>query len=380
MAVSNGSVGDRIAILLPDLRGGGAEKVALNLANAFVKRGLAVDMVVMAKTGVLVSSLDPRVRVVDLEAVRMRGLLRPLMRYLRAERPDALLACMWPLTVIAVLARKLTRVSTRIVVAEHISWIIAQKRYPLLHRFMLRTSVCFLFPAAHAVVAVSQGVADDLAAVSGLRRSSITVIYNPIVGAAIEAVMDDPPAAKAPAWDSAEIRILNVGTLKEQKKQALLLRAFCILRKQMNAHLLILGEGELRSELEALVDDLGLRDSVSMPGFVRNTGPYYRRADLFVLSSAWEGLPTVLIEALEAGTPIVSTDCRSGPREILCDGKYGRLVPVGDAEALATVMLASLRDRPDSEALKARARDFSVEKIATQYLNSMIPKRGDDAS
>ena len=170
-----------------------------------------------------------------------------------------------------------------------------------------------------------------------------------------------------------DLRIETVGTLKAVKDFPTLLRAFARLREQANARLLILGEGEGRAELESLVQSLGLSDAVELPGFVGDPGPYYAKADLFVLSSDHEGFGNVIPEALGRGVPVVSTDCPSGPREILCDGKYGALVPVGDAEALAQAMLASLQSTHDPAALKARARDFAVDTIAGQYLDHLLP-------
>jgi glycosyltransferase involved in cell wall biosynthesis len=169
------------------------------------------------------------------------------------------------------------------------------------------------------------------------------------------------------SWQSASFRILTVGTLKEQKNHELLLYAFSKLLERVDAHLLILGEGHLRKKLEALIDDLGIRANVSMPGFINDPSPYYQNASLFVLSSDWEGLPTVLIEALAFGTPVVSTDCPSGPREILCGGQFGYLVPMSNADALATAMAESLTATHDVIALKARAQDFDIDKAVVQY-------------
>ena len=361
-----------IAILLPDLRGGGAERVVVNLANSFAQRGYAVDMVLLSATGEFLADLLPGIRVVDLKVKRLRGALLPLVRYLSQSSPAALLTCMWPLTVFALLARTLTRVSTRVLVAEHTTW----SRSELLSRWsvgwQVRTSMHRLFPKAEGIVAVSQGAADDLARFANLDRKSITVIYNPVVGKA------KPPASAplAPAgwWTGPHRKVLAVGTLKTIKDYATLLQAFARLRQQVDARLLILGEGECRSALEAQVRQLGIGASVFMPGFVKDITPYYQQADLHVLSSTGEGLPTVIIEALAVGTPVVSTDCPSGPREILCHGQFGRLVPVGDAAALALAMSDSLAATHDTAALKARAQDFSIDKAVDQYLDLLFPQ------
>ncbi len=367
-----------IAILLPDLRGGGAERVNVNLANAFVARGFRVQVVLMRMSGELAPLLDPRVGRVDLRAARVRGVLRPLMRYLRDARPDALLANMWPLTVIAVLARRLTRAPTRIVAVEHTTWSSATLMRRRSTRVLAKTTMRALLPRADAVLGVSRGVADDLARFARLEAGSVGTIYNPVVRGTRDAPPPLPPDG-AERWSRASCkRVLAVGSLKAPKNFPLLLRAFARLRDRLDARLLILGEGTQRAELEALAASLGLRDAVDMPGFVDNTAAYYAHADLFVLSSRHEGLPTVLIEALEQGTPVVSTDCPSGPREILEGGRYGRLVPVDDTEALAAAMLESLRSTHDREALRARAQDFAVDRIADRYLEVLLPGRGSE--
>lgn len=361
----------RISILLPDLRGGGAERVAANLANDFVRRGYAVDMVLLSATGEFLADLRPEITVVDLQAKRLRSSLLPLLRYLRRARPDGLLACMWPLTVIALWSRALASVRTRVVVAEHTTWSRAKIVRSAMVRWHARATMRLSFPHADGVVAVSQGAADDLCRFARIDRNAISVIYNPVVGEAM------PPATEqfAPAdwWSGSHRRVLAVGTLKGVKDYGTLLTAFAKLREQVDARLLILGEGECRIALEAQARQLCIEDSVFMPGFVKDLLPYYQHADLHVLSSTGEGLPTVIIEALAAGTPVVSTDCPSGPREILCDGKYGRLVPVGDAEALAAAMADSLSATHDREALKARAQDFSIDKAADRYLELLFP-------
>jgi glycosyltransferase involved in cell wall biosynthesis len=228
------------------------------------------------------------------------------------------------------------------------------------------------FGHADGIVAVSQGAADDLAQFANLDRKSITVIYNPVV--------DDTELCRGEQlspdqwWTGAHHRVLAVGTLKAIKDYNTLLLAFAKLRKRVNARLLILGEGKCRSSLEAMVSQLELIGEVFMPGFVKDPSPYYLHADLHVLSSVGEGLPTVIIEALAAGTPVVSTDCPSGPREILSDGRFGHLVPVGDAAALAVAMAESLAATHDTAALKARAQDFSIDKAVNRYEELLFPQ------
>ena len=231
----------------------------------------------------------------------------------------------------------------------------------------------WLQPRADALLAVSRGAADDLAQFAGLPPGSVQAQYNPIVARAPRAASNTPAERETAWWHGDQRRLLAVGTLKAVKDFPTLLRAFALLREQVDARLLILGEGEERPALESLIQALGLTDVVELPGFVVDPTPYYARADLFVLSSTHEGFGNVIVEALDHGVPVVSTDCPSGPREILQDGKYGTLVPVGDVDALAQAMLAALHAPHDPTALKARARDFAVDTIADQYLDHLLP-------
>jgi glycosyltransferase involved in cell wall biosynthesis len=211
---------------------------------------------------------------------------------------------------------------------------------------------------------VSGGAADDLARTSGLSRDRVQVVYNPVITPAMLALAREAPDHPWYAHGQPPV-ILGVGRLTRQKDFATLVRAFALARQQRPARLIILGEGEDRAALEALIRELGVADDVALPGFRDNAMAYMAGSALFVLSSAWEGLPTVLIEALAAGARVVSTDCPSGPREILQGGRLGALVPVGDAAALAAAMgeaLARPAAPPPADALAPFTRDAAVDR------------------
>lgn len=357
----------RIALLLPDLGGGGAERVAVHLAKGMVARGHAVDLVVLRGGGVLEPLLPPSVRLIDLACPRLRSSLLPIMRYFRRERPDAMLAFMWPLTVIAVLARMLARSPARLVLADHCA--LSQQYEPALHK-RIRRSVRAFYPHADARVLVADGAADDLAQLSGIPRSSLDVILNPVPEPG--PIGTDALEEARALWPASGRRILNVGRLKQQKNQALLLQAFALLDKRDEVQLLILGEGPERAALASLAEQLGIGSKLAMPGFHTDAAPIYRVADLFVLSSDYEGLPMVLVEALHAGLPIVSTDCPSGPSEILLAGRHGRLVPMRDPQVLADAMGEALSTPVDPAAQKARAADFSSDRSVEAYLRLLL--------
>ena len=362
---------ERLAILLPDLRGGGAERVAVNLANSFAQRGYLVDMILLSAKGEFLADLRQEIRVIDLQVTRLRGALMPLVRYLLKARPEAVLANMWPLTVIALWARTLTRLPTRVVVVEHTTWSRDAIVSSVIGRWRVLSSIYCTFPQADGIVAVSRGAADDLAMFAKLNRNALTVIYNPVVGD--EMSLTDRPMTPADWWSGAHYRILAVGNLSPIKDYATLLAAFAQLRQHIDARLLILGEGSCRHALEAQARQLGIEESLFMPGFARDPSPYFRHADLHVLSSMGEGLGNVIVEALAAGTPVVSTDCPSGPREILCNGKFGQLVTVGDAAEMAAAMADSLATQHNTAALIERARDFSIDLAVDQYEKLLFP-------
>lgn len=346
--------------------------MAVNLANSFAQRGYAVDMVLMSATGAFLVDLRPSVRVVDLQVKRVRGALLPLARYLRQVRPTALLACMWPLTLIALLARILARVPMRVVVAEHTTWSRDEIAKTPWGRWKVGATMHYIFPGADGIVTVSKGAANDLARFANLDHNTITVIYNPVVGDTVPAVTTPLLAA---GWCTGPARkVLAVGVLASVKDYITLLSAFAQLRQSLDARLLILGEGKCRGDLEAHVKHLGIEASVFMPGFVKNPAPYYQHADVHVLSSTVEGFGNVIVEALAAGTPVVSTDCQWGPGEILDGGRFGRLVPVGDVAALAIALSEALSETHDHAALIARAQYFSIDRAVDQYLDLLLPQ------
>jgi glycosyltransferase involved in cell wall biosynthesis len=222
------------------------------------------------------------------------------------------------------------------------------------------------YPWASSVVAVSRGAADDLARAAGLPRDLVEVVYNPVITPEAVVAARRPPDHPWFAPGQPPV-ILGVGRLTQQKDFPTLLRAFAEVRRRRAARLMILGEGEDRDELTSLAAELGVSDDVALPGFQDNAMAYMAGSRLFVLSSAWEGLPTVLIEALAAGARVVSTDCPSGPREILQDGRLGALVPVGDSSALAEAMVVAL-DRPAAALPSDALTPFTKEAAVDHYL------------
>lgn len=360
----------RIAIFLPSLNGGGAERVMVTLANAIAARGVMVDMVAAAACGPYLKELSPAVRLVDLKAGRVVSALLPLARYLRRERPVAMLSAMSHANTVALVARRIAGVSTRLVVSERgtISgeYKLAKGIIPKLMYKLLPIT----YRMADGICTVSEGASLDLAKFTSIPAQRINTIYNPfdlefIEGKALQPLVHPWFSAGQPPV------IVAIGRLNEAKDFPVLIRAFSRLRESHTARLLILGEGEMRPSLEEQVAECGLsQDELQMPGFVDNPYAYLARCALFVLSSRREGLPGSLIEAMACGTPVISTDCPSGPVEILEKGRWGPLVSVGDEQGLAEAMAAMLdtpRDQlPD---VRQRAKDFDQERAVEAYLN-----------
>ena len=380
-----------IAIFIYALTGGGAQRRTLTLVNAFAGRGHRVDLVVVRPDGELNHQLSPSVRLVALDSgwgrllpfvsrwIPQRGMQTAastlaLSQYLKRVRPDVIMSAASHVNLVSVLARRLARVRVPLVLraSNHPSgnsklWPAAAR--PI--RVFLRWMAGRVYPWADAVIAVSGGVAEEIAQLTGLSRKTITTIYNPTVTADLAdkagARVDHPwlAAGQPPV-------ILGAGKLKIQKDFPTLIRAFARVRATRPARLVILGEGGQRRTLEALARKLGVADDVAMPGHVDNPLAWMRAASVFALSSAWEGLPGVLIEAMACGCPVVSTDCPSGPAEILDCGEYGPLVPVADEQALAEAIGATL-DRPtDPEKLRERVAMFSVEPAVDRYLEVLL--------
>ncbi len=365
-AAANGPK-ERLAFLLPDLRGGGAERVALTITREFVALGYEVDLVLVRAEGELLGLLPPEVKVVDLGARRLVGALPPLIRYLRRRRPHAVQVRMWPLTVIGIIAGVLARSKTRVVVSDHVALSEQYGHLPRIFR-LLRRTVRIFYPLADVRLLVSEGAADDLAQISGIRRDKFEVVYNPTP--AMDHI-EIPPEVEA-LWGGGGARLISAGALKQQKNHALLIRAFARLRRRREAKLMILGQGALLPELQALARAEGVFDEVIFAGFKPDPWPYMASADLFVLSSDYEGFGNVLVEALRLGVDAVSTDCRSGPAEILGHGRFGGLAPCGDADALALAMEIALDHPIAPTLLKARAEEISGRGAIRRYLELML--------
>lgn len=360
----------RIACFFSTSGHSGGDRVAGNLIPALARRGYRVDLLKVRAHGPELAEVPPGVEIVDLGSRRTYGCVPALVRYLRRARPAVLLSDKDKVNRTALLARTLAGVPTRLVfrLGTTVSVNLAS-RGPF-ERRLQRLSIGRLYRLADNVIVNSWSLADDLSTYSGLPRGRIHVVRNPVVPGSRFGPLPPRPSHRWLAAQAPPV-ILGVGELSARKDFATLVRAFAIVRQQRPCRLLILGEGARRDELRLLADRLGVREDVDLPGFQPDPIPYMAHAAVFVLTSLWEGNPLVLPEALSVGTPVVATDCPSGPREVLADGRFGPLVPLRDPPALAEAIVATLDDPLPAEVLRQAARPFEIETATDSYLAEM---------
>lgn len=359
-----------IAIYISYSGDGGVEKMVSNLARGFLQAGHKVDMVLIKAKGSHLDSIPAEARVINLKAKTALLSLPGLVRYLQKEKPKTLLAAKDRAGRAALLARRLTGKPERVLLRLGVNLTQSMQGKSALQKALRYYPARWLYPWADRIICVSQGVADDIAAVTGLPASKFRVIFNPVLSPKIHGLAAQKPENQ---WFIAPgaCRIVAVGRLTRQKGFDVLLQAFAKLCRQKPCRLLILGEGPLRTQLQRQVQELDLERQVQLPGFEPNPYAFMARADLFVLSSRYEGSPNALKEALALGTPVVATDCNSGPRQILQEGRFGPLVPVDDAQSLARAMQQVLDSPPEKNWLQQAVAGYTLEASSRCYLEEM---------
>jgi len=350
--------------------GGGAERVMLALSNGLASEGLDVDLVLVRAEGPYMAQLHSRVRVVDLKATRVLTSLPKLIRYIRRERPYSMLSTLTHANIIAVLAIVLARVPIKVVLRQCEMPSAPLSKSSSLKEVFYSHLIRWSYSKADLIVAVSNGVKCELCRVLKLPQKSVKVIYNPVVSQKIFDLSKLP--VNHPWFRVIEKPVLlSAGRLSIQKDFNTLIRAFSLVVSKFECKLIILGEGDKRGELEGLIKELGIDNKVDMPGFVDNPFSYMSKATLFVFSSPSEGFPNVIVQSMAVGTPVISTDCKSGPDEILEGGKYGTLVPVGNVDIMANKILECLNNsnefKNNSKQLIERAEYFSEKNSIYEY-------------
>jgi len=354
-----------IAIVLSSLRGGGAERVMLTTAIGLHQRGHQIDLVVSNLSGAYRSSVPSALELIDLKAPRVIKSTLKLSRYFRRSKPDCVISALPHINLVTIFAALISRSNTQVVLTEHNTLSQSIRNASTLKGRYLHLLMRLLYPISNRIVAVSKGVADDLSLVLRIPRNRITVIYNPVVTPKLFEQARKP--LNHPWFNSSAPNIvLAAGRLTYAKNFPSLLRAFSKTKDEHDSRLVILGEGEDRAKLTELATQLGIENRLFIPGFVDNPYQYMNHSKVFVLCSRWEGLPTVLIEALACGVKVISTNCPSGPEEILENGRWGTLIPVEDDDALAKSLIDSLKSCPQDYSSAPWSR-FCSSKSIDQY-------------
>lgn len=356
-----------ISFLLPTLGGGGAERVSVDLAREFHASGHRVEFALLSLEGALIAEAGSFAEIISLNLSRIRYLPFGLRRYISCRRPDWIVVSMWPLTALVPCLVRFFGFSTKVLVSEH---CIISEQYRWRgwgYHVMMKLFAGVGYRCAHRRVGVSRAIIRDISRIAMLPQHRFNLVFNPLRRFNL-GFGGDAPLVTWPPY--AKIRILSVGNLSRVKNHALLLKAVHYLRSY-SAHLIILGEGEQRDRLIKLIELYDLTKYVQLPGFIENPGPYYKSCDIFALSSDYEGFGNVLVEALSFGRRVISTNCLGGPREILAEGEFGRLVPVGDPLAMAIGIVREMSRPPDASLLRIRASHFSCPNVANRYLALM---------
>jgi glycosyltransferase involved in cell wall biosynthesis len=373
-----------IGFFLAELRDGGVPRQTLQLSAELARRGHRVSLLPAISGGVRERDVDPAVELVRLDqgwlprlaagrrTVKQQVLAATpaLAAWLRHAAPDALIAAdHWP-NFTAVGARALSRRGTPLMLTQRVPLSVRARQ----HR-SIGLLARALYPRAEHVASVSHALAADLEEQVPALRDRVDTLYNPVVTPDFAERADRP--ADHPWLQERDVPVvLSAGRLTRQKDYPTLLRAFARMRRVRPLRLLVLGEGPDRAALERLALELGVAHDVDFPGFVPDTLPYLAAASVFALTSEWEGLPAALIEALYCGCPVVSTNCPTGPEEILLGGTFGALVPVGDVDAVEFALADALDKPPDPKRLQERALQFSLEASVHAYLDTLFPGDG----
>lgn len=342
----------------------------VNLSRGIATLGYRADFIVGQANGPYLSSLPDSINVIELGTTDKVGIINSTIAYLRQHQPDVILSAKEPANKIILLAKKKAGVSSRIFIRSvvNISKQVTNRNF--IKRILTFRAVKQNYKIADGIIAVSRGVAEDIENITGTLGSTISVIPNPVITPELSELAKQPVAHNWFQSGQPPV-ILGVGRLGRQKNFRLLVEAFAEIRKTCHCRLVIAGNGRRRKRLLDLARKLGVEKDVWLSGYVDNPYSYMAHSRVFVLSSEWEGSPNVLTEALAVGTPVVSTDCPSGPREILANGKYGELVPMNDHHAMAQAIIRTLNDPPDSRTLKNAVIDYTMENSAAGYLRAM---------
>ena len=328
---------EKIAVILPNLKNGGAERSHIYIANEWIKLGYRVVFILMEKKGNLIPLISNKIQIINLKEKRLRNIIFPLTKLLYQNRFDIIVAPMWPITIISVISWYLSFKKGKLFLVDHNPIIKKWADDFNLSWSLVKLSIKLTYKGVNGIVSVSSGIKEDILKIVAIKKNKVQVIYNPINKNLIHYKKNLNEKTKL--FGNSKNNIVSTGALKKSKDYITLIKAANILKvKNIKINLNIIGDGEEKKNLEKLIKKNNLSQNVKLLGYIEDPFPYLLNADLYVNSSIYDGLPLSIIEALISKIPIVSTDCESGPREILKNGKYGRLVPINDYKSLAIEM------------------------------------------
>ena len=352
---------NKIIFIIPDLRCGGAEKIFINLANCLSDER-EIIFILLKKRGEMIGLLKNNIKIISLDVSRIRNSFFKLIKYFRLYNNAYIISAMWPLNCVVLISSLFGSKSNLFFITEHVNLTRSNGIDFKINKFLLSLSISLTYFIAKKIICVSNGVSKDIQKYYLFNgKKKFKTIYNPIVS----------KIEKIKKKSNTKIQILNVGTLKTQKDHKTLIKAFSLLENPDRYHLNIVGDGPLKNELIQFVNDLKLQNYITFHGFQKNLKNFYLNSDLFVLSSIYEGFGNVIVEAMSYGVQIISTDCPSGPSEILDNGKYGILVPTNDEKSISSAIKNIINNKFDVKLLINRAKDFEIMNITKQYLDTM---------
>ena len=352
---------NKIIFIIPDLRCGGAEKVFINLAN-HLSDEREIIFILLKKRGEMIDQLKNNIKIISLDVNRIRNSFFKLIKYFRKYNNAYIISAMWPLNCIVLLSSLFGSKSNLFFITEHVNLTRSNGVDFKINKIFLFLTISLTYFIARKIICVSNGVNIDIQKYYLFNgKKKFKTIYNPIVS----------KVEKIKKINNSKIHILNVGTLKAQKDHKTLIKAFSLLDNIDRYHLNIVGDGPLKNELIQFAEDLMLKDHITFHGFQKNLKNFYLNSDLFILSSIYEGFGNVLVEAMSYGMQIISTDCPSGPSEILDNGKFGILVPISDTKAITSAIKKIIYNKFDDKLLIDRSKDFEITNISKQYIDTM---------
>lgn len=363
---------EKIALYIPNLNTGGAEKVFVNLANSFCSKGYNVDILLTNEEGDFLKELNPKIKVIELSSKRVLLDFFKLSRYMKAEKPDVLMSALNHCNVLAALSSVVFNFNDKTFITIHSNLSETFKESGYFNSILTKLFMSLTFRYVSGAICVSQGVKKDFTSLFPQMEKKTTYIYNPFDIKLIEQKAKLPSSHPWLRKDRSFKTIISSGRLIKAKDFTTLIQAFALVKDSKNVRLIILGDGPLRNELQTLIEKLNLSSFVDLHGFVENPFALISKSNLFVSSSMREGFSNVILEAMICKTPIVATDCPSGPSEILEDGKWGRLVPINNPEKLANAILYTFNNMDSTPSYANRLEYFTTNIISDKYINFFV--------